>query len=122
MKQQIEQFRKPVTMLTNVDGALSLQKHLLFNTPLIREIENMWNLVLGTQFQLNKHWMIRAEYGFLGSEVNLSVVFNIVLDYKIQSKNENFLIAISFFFCSSVSNAQVLISLLFGEAVKHRQD
>ncbi len=27
----------------------------------------MWNMVVGTQFQLNKHWMIRAEYGFLGS-------------------------------------------------------
>jgi hypothetical protein len=24
-----------------------------------------WNFLLGTQFQLNKHWMIRAEYGFL---------------------------------------------------------
>ena len=27
----------------------------------------MWNFVLGTQFQINKHFMLRAEYGFLGS-------------------------------------------------------
>jgi len=24
-----------------------------------------WNFLIGTQFQINKHWMIRAEYGFL---------------------------------------------------------
>ena len=29
--------------------------------------KDMWNFVLGTQFQLNKHWMIRAEGGFLGA-------------------------------------------------------
>lgn len=29
--------------------------------------KDMWNFVIGSQFQLNKHWMIRAEYGFLGS-------------------------------------------------------
>jgi hypothetical protein len=27
----------------------------------------MWNFVLGTQYQVNKHFMIRAEAGFLGS-------------------------------------------------------
>lgn len=29
--------------------------------------KDMWNFLVGSQFQLNKHWMIRAEYGFLGS-------------------------------------------------------
>jgi len=29
--------------------------------------KDMWNFVVGTQFQYNKHWMIRFEYGFLGS-------------------------------------------------------
>ena len=29
--------------------------------------KNMWNFLIGSQFQLNKSWMIRAEYGFLGS-------------------------------------------------------
>ena len=27
----------------------------------------MWNFIIGAQFQLNKHFMWRAEYGFLGS-------------------------------------------------------
>jgi hypothetical protein len=26
-----------------------------------------WNFMIGGQFQWNKHWMLRAEYGFLGS-------------------------------------------------------
>jgi hypothetical protein len=26
-----------------------------------------WNFIVGGQFQYNKHWMIRGEYGFLGS-------------------------------------------------------
>ena len=29
--------------------------------------KNMWNFIVGTQYQINKSWMIRAEYGFLGS-------------------------------------------------------
>jgi hypothetical protein len=24
----------------------------------------MWNFVIGSQFQINKSWMLRAEYGF----------------------------------------------------------
>lgn len=28
---------------------------------------DMWNFIIGTQFQFNRSWMIRAEYGFLGS-------------------------------------------------------
>lgn len=29
--------------------------------------KDMWNFIIGTQFQINRSWMIRAEYGFLGS-------------------------------------------------------
>lgn len=29
--------------------------------------KDKWNFLIGTQFQLNRNWMIRAEYGFLGS-------------------------------------------------------
>jgi hypothetical protein len=28
---------------------------------------NMWNFLVGSQFQLNKSWMFRVEYGFLGT-------------------------------------------------------
>ncbi|HEX5152964.1 MAG TPA: hypothetical protein VFW07_16050 [Parafilimonas sp.] len=29
--------------------------------------KDKWNFLIGTQFQLNRSWMIRAEYGFLGT-------------------------------------------------------
>lgn len=29
--------------------------------------KNMWNFIVGAQYQINKSWMIRGEYGFLGS-------------------------------------------------------
>ena len=28
---------------------------------------NLWNFIVGTQYQHNKHWMLRAEVGFLGT-------------------------------------------------------
>ncbi len=32
-----------------------------------KRVKDMWNFIVGGQFQLNKHWMARAEAGFLGS-------------------------------------------------------
>jgi len=53
--------------LTTVDGALSNSQSATIQYSLDKKVKDMWNMVIGTQFQLNKHWMIRAEYGFLGS-------------------------------------------------------
>jgi hypothetical protein len=47
-------------VVTNVGG--STVQYSLDKKP-----KNMWNFVVGSQFQLNRHWMIRAEYGFLGT-------------------------------------------------------
>jgi len=33
--------------------------------------KDMWNFIVGGQFQMNKHFMIRAEYGFLSSRTQL---------------------------------------------------
>jgi opacity protein-like surface antigen len=54
-------------LLTSVDGALSNSQNATIQYSLDKRVKDMWNMVIGTQFQLNKHWMIRAEYGFLGS-------------------------------------------------------
>ncbi len=32
-----------------------------------KRVKDMWNFIVGSQYQLNKHWMLRVEYGFLGS-------------------------------------------------------
>ena len=42
-------------------GSSSIQ-YSLQKTP-----KDKWNFLIGTQFQINRSWMIRAEYGFLGT-------------------------------------------------------
>jgi hypothetical protein len=44
------------------DAASSTVQYTLDKKP-----KNMWNFIIGSQFQINRSWMIRAEYGFLGS-------------------------------------------------------
>jgi hypothetical protein len=43
--------------------------------------KDMWNFIVGGQFQLNRSWMLRAEFGFLGSReqaiVGLQYRFNL---------------------------------------------
>jgi len=58
---------KAGTLLTTVDGALSTVSTSTVQYSLDKNLKNMWNFIVGGQFQLDKHWMIRAEYGFLGS-------------------------------------------------------
>jgi hypothetical protein len=33
--------------------------------------EDMWNFILGTQYQYNKNWMARAEVGFIGTRTHV---------------------------------------------------
>jgi hypothetical protein len=55
------------TLLTAVDGALSNADSATVQYSLDKRPKDMWNFIVGSQFQVNRHWMIRAEYGFLGS-------------------------------------------------------
>lgn len=54
-------------LLTSLDGALSTGSTSTVQYSLDKAQENMWNFILGTQYQYNKHIMLRAEYGFLGT-------------------------------------------------------
>ncbi len=54
-------------VLTAADGAINTAGTSTVQYSLDKRVKNMWNFVVGGQFQLNKHWMVRAEYGFLGS-------------------------------------------------------
>jgi hypothetical protein len=53
--------------LTTLDGALSTAGSSTVQYSLEKAPKDMWNFVLGAQYQYNKHFMIRAEYGFLGT-------------------------------------------------------
>jgi len=53
--------------LTGLDGALSNAESATVQYSLEKNQKEMWNLVVGAQFQLNERWMFRGEYGFLGT-------------------------------------------------------
>jgi len=54
-------------LLTAVDGALSTASTSTVQYSLEKNLKDMWNFIVGAQYQLNRHYMIRAEVGFLGS-------------------------------------------------------
>ena len=53
--------------LTAVDGALSTIGNSTVQYSLEKAPKDMWNFLLGGQYQYNKHIMLRAECGFLGT-------------------------------------------------------
>jgi hypothetical protein len=53
--------------LTALDGALNDGKDATVQYSLQKKLKDKWNFIVGTQFQINRHLMLRAEYGFLGS-------------------------------------------------------
>jgi hypothetical protein len=54
-------------LLNTVDGALNDDESATVQYSLNKRPKDMWNFVAGAQYQINKHYMIRAEAGFLGS-------------------------------------------------------
>ncbi len=55
----------------SMDEALNDEEYSSVQYSLDKRPKNMWNFLVGAQFQYNKHWMIRAEYGFLGTRNQL---------------------------------------------------
>jgi hypothetical protein len=53
--------------LNGIDAALNDEESATVQYSLNKRPKDMWNFVLGSQYQINKHFMIRAEAGFLGS-------------------------------------------------------
>lgn len=53
--------------LTGLDNALNDEQHASVQYSLDKRPKDMWNFIIGSQYQYNKHWMVRLECGFLGS-------------------------------------------------------
>lgn len=53
--------------LNAMDGALNDEENASVQYSLDKRPKDMWNFVIGTQYQYNKHWMTRLEVGMLGS-------------------------------------------------------
>jgi hypothetical protein len=54
-------------VLTELDGALNDDQTASVQYSLEKSLKDKWNFIIGSQFQINKHFMLRAEVGFLGS-------------------------------------------------------
>lgn len=59
------------SFLNGLDEALNDDQYASVQYSLDKRPANMWNFIVGAQYQHNKHWMIRGEYGFLGSRNQL---------------------------------------------------
>ena len=60
-------LQKAGTFFASMDAALNDGQSATIQYSLDKNLKDKWNFIVGSQFQLNKHFMIRAEYGFLGS-------------------------------------------------------
>ena len=58
-------------LLNSVDGALNDEESATVQYSLNKRPKDMWNFVVGSQYQINKHFMLRAEAGFLGSRTQV---------------------------------------------------
>lgn len=58
---------KAGSFLANLDNSLNDEEHASVQYALDKKPKDMWNFIVGTQYQHNKHFMLRLEYGFLGS-------------------------------------------------------
>jgi hypothetical protein len=54
-------------LLTAMDGALNDDQDATVQYSLDKNLKDKWNFIVGSQFQINKHFMLRTEVGFLGS-------------------------------------------------------
>ncbi|HSF54514.1 MAG TPA: hypothetical protein VLA71_12215 [Algoriphagus sp.] len=54
-------------ILVAADGAISTIATSTVNYSMDKRPADMWNFIIGGQYQFSKHFMIRGEYGFLGS-------------------------------------------------------
>ena len=52
------------TVLNAADDAVDNAENSTLNYTLDKEQAKLWSMTVGSQFQLNKSWMLRAEYGF----------------------------------------------------------
>jgi hypothetical protein len=58
-------------VLYSMDEALNDEDQTTVQYSLDKRPKDLWNFVVGTQYQYNRHWMLRFECGFLGSRTQV---------------------------------------------------
>jgi hypothetical protein len=64
-----EALERAGALFATADGAVSAISNSTVQYSMDKRPADMWNFIVGGQFQINKHLMLRAEYGFLSSRV-----------------------------------------------------
>ncbi len=54
-------------LLNSFDSALNDEKSATVQYSLDKKLKDPWNFIVGSQYQFSKHFMIRGEFGFLGT-------------------------------------------------------
>ena len=60
-------------ILASADNAINTIGTSTVQYSMDKRPKDAWNFIVGSQYQLNKHWMLRGEYGFLGSRTQFLV-------------------------------------------------
>ena len=58
-------------ILVSADNALNTITNSTVQYSMDKRVKDAWNFIIGSQFQLNKHFMMRVEAGFLGSRTQV---------------------------------------------------
>jgi len=58
-------------ILASADNAISTIGTSTVQYSMDKRPKDPWNFIIGSQYQLNKHWMLRGEVGFLGSRTQI---------------------------------------------------
>jgi hypothetical protein len=58
-------------ILVSADNALNSAANATVQYSMDKRVKDAWNFIVGSQFQLNKHLMLRVEAGFLGSRTQV---------------------------------------------------
>jgi hypothetical protein len=58
-------------ILASADNAVSTISNATVQYSMDKRPKDAWNFIIGSQYQMNKHWMVRAEVGFLASRTQI---------------------------------------------------
>jgi hypothetical protein len=57
--------------LGNLDNSLNDEKNATVQYSLDKRPKDLWNFLIGSQYQYSKNWMLRCEVGILGSRTQV---------------------------------------------------
>ncbi len=76
LKQRVDDSKLPQPAKNQIDQAIDNLVSTTVDYRLDKTVAGPWNMILGVQYQYNKHWQGRLELGMLGERSQLMLSFN----------------------------------------------